>query len=140
MQIRTQSETSSIGMPVNYSVDLLHRDEKERLHIARELVAIKQQYGISNCNLIDVGCGLGQNLQIFDDDNKTLGIEGLTSAVLEARARGLTVLQGDLELPLEVESQSADWVLCLDVLEHLVNSFGLLTEIHRILRGAGKAI
>jgi SAM-dependent methyltransferase len=127
-------------MAINYSVDRLRQDEKDRLHIATELRIIKQQYEIRNCTVIDVGCGVGQNLQIFKHDNRTLGIEGLTSAALQAESRGLTVLRGDLELPLEVESRSADWVLCLDVLEHLVNPFGLLAEIRRILRNAGKAI
>jgi SAM-dependent methyltransferase len=127
-------------MAINYSTELLYRDERDRGHILTELLQIKESYRIENCRVIELGCGLGQNMQLFQADNETHGVEGLTAAVLEARSRGLNVSQGNLELPLTVATDSANWVLCLDVLEHLVNSFGLLVEIRRILCSEGKAI
>jgi SAM-dependent methyltransferase len=127
-------------MDVNYSVELLRRDEEDRNHITRELLLIKKEYQITDCTVVEMGCGLGNNLQIFQADNTVLGVDGLAPAVGEAQSRGLSVVLANLECPLEMQSETADWMLCLDVLEHLVNSFGLLIEMRRILRDGGKAI
>src|SRR2546421_10202339 len=88
---------------VNYSVALLRRDEQERTHITRELKLVKHEYGIRDFTVLEVGCGLAQNLEIFRADNHVFGIDGLRSAVADARSRGLHVIQGDLETPLELE-------------------------------------
>jgi len=133
---------SSDGIPmgVNYSVELLRRDEEDRGHVTAELLRIKQEYRIVDCMVVELGCGLGKNLQLFQADNKILGVDGLAPAVREAQSRGLTVVLGDLESKLEMQSGTADWLLCLDVLEHLVNPLALLTEMRRIMRDGGKAI
>ena len=125
---------------INYSVVLLHRDEAERTHITSELKLIREQYGISGCTVLELGCGLGQNLEIFQRTNNVLGIEGLASAVKEARTRGLDVVEGDLQSRLDVSSQTVDCVLCLDVLEHLERPLNLMLEIRRVLRVGGKVI
>lgn len=126
--------------PINYSVDLLRRDEAERSHITDELSRIKEEYGINGCTLLEVGCGLGQNLEIFRSSNDVLGIEGLPSAVSEACSRGLAVIEGDLQSPLAIASGSIDWLLCLDVLEHLERPLSLMLEMRRVLRVRGRAI
>ncbi len=125
---------------VNYSVDLLRRDEQERSHITNELTLIKREYGIKNCTVLEVGCGLGQNLEVFRSDNNVLGIEGLASAVGEACSRGLNVVQGDLESQLDMGTDSVDWLLCLDVLEHLERPLNLMLEVRRVLHTGGRAI
>jgi len=125
---------------INYSVDLLRRDDDERSHIRRELELIKAKYQIKNCKVLDLGCGLGQNLELFRYDNTVVGIEGLASAVAVARSRGLTVFEQNLESNLDVGTGTADWVLCLDVLEHLVTPMHLMLEIRRILRDDGKMV
>jgi SAM-dependent methyltransferase len=137
---RPTPSTQETKGEINYSVDLLRRDEQERSHITKELSRVKEQYGIQGRAVLEVGCGLAQNLEIFRTDNTVLGVEGLATAVKEGQARGLDIVQGDLETPLNFETGSVDWVLCLDVLEHLVNPLGLMTEIHRILRPRGKVI
>jgi SAM-dependent methyltransferase len=127
-------------MDVNYTIDLLQRDDQERNHIIRELVLIKEEYKIKDCTVVDLGCGTGNNLESFKNDNNVLGFEGLASAVSVARSRALPVCEADLEQRLEMPDSSADWVLCLDVLEHLVNPIKLMHEINRVLRVNGKAV
>jgi SAM-dependent methyltransferase len=125
---------------INYSVDLLRRDEAERSHITDELSLIKEEYGINSCTLLEVGCGLAQNLEIFRASNSVIGIEGLPSAVNEACSRGLAVIEGDLQSPLAIASDSIDWLLCLDVLEHLEQPLCLMLEMRRVLRVRGRAV
>jgi SAM-dependent methyltransferase len=127
-------------MEVNYSVLRLRADEKERGHITGELLRIKKEYQIKECIVVELGCGLGGNLELFREDNEVLGVDGLADAASVCQARGLTVIKGDLESALDLPTQGADWVLCLDVLEHLANAFGLMIEIRRILREGGKAV
>ena len=61
-------------------------------------------------------------------------------AVQEARARGLETLHANLELPLSLENRSVDWILCIDVLEHLLNPTVCLESAYRILRDDGQLI
>jgi methionine biosynthesis protein MetW len=136
----TDSRASVQHGEINYSVERLHTDDAERAHIRRELSAIKGQYGIKNCTVLEVGCGLGSNLEVFQPDNKVVGIEGLEEAVAAALSRGLEAHQGDLESELCVSGDSVDWVLCLDVLEHLENPIKLMVEIHRVLHVGGRVI
>jgi SAM-dependent methyltransferase len=135
-----QGEKAGTPQQVNYSLDLLLRDEHDRSHIRSQLALIKAEYAIRGRSVLELGCGLGANLELFKQDNAVSGIEGLASAVVEARSRNLPVVQGNLESQLEIESGTIDWVLCLDVLEHLEHPFGLMVEIRRILRDNGRAI
>jgi SAM-dependent methyltransferase len=125
---------------VNYSLDLLLRDVQDRGHIRSQLALIKAEYAIRDCSVLELGCGLGANLELFKEDNTVCGIDGLASAVVEARSRSLPVVEGNLESKLDIESGAIDWVLCLDVLEHLERPFDLMVEIRRILRDNGRAI
>jgi methionine biosynthesis protein MetW len=126
---------------INYTIELLERDKNDRTHIINELIFIKDKFHIQKCNILELGCGLGQNLSIFQEDNLVKGIEGLADVVSIANSLGLDVTQADLERPLiNIANASLDWVLCIDVLEHLVNPLNLMIEIYRILKQDGKAI
>lgn len=141
MQMANEDPNLTIARAeINYSVERLHADDAEREHIRRELSAIKEQYGIRNRTVLEVGCGLGSNLQIFQNENKVVGIEGLEDAVAVAQSRGLEVYQGDLESEIHFNLSSIDWVLCLDVLEHLETPLNLMLQIHGILRPTGKVV
>ncbi|XZF64818.1 MAG: class I SAM-dependent methyltransferase [Gloeotrichia echinulata DVL01] len=131
----------NIDNNVNYTLELLQRDKLARTHIINELLMLKEKFKIQQSNILELGCGLGQNLCIFQEDNCVKGIEGLPDVVSMATSLGLDVVQGDLEYPLiNIADASQDWVLCLDVLEHLVKPFDLLLEIKRILKPNGKAV
>jgi len=80
------------------------------------------------------------NLAVFQDQNTVSGIEGLPTAVDQARLRGLDVRQGDLQTSLTLQDCSFDWVLCLDVLEHLENPMHLMKEMWRVLRWNGRVV
>jgi SAM-dependent methyltransferase len=147
MGLRSPTSVKSAGSPVtaseteiNYSVARLQRDQHERGHIRRELTLIKEKYSINDYTVLEVGCGLGHNLEIFKRDNRVLGVEGLPDAVAQARVGGLDVRQGDLEAGIDLGTGTADWVLCLDVLEHLVNPMNLMVEIRRVLREKGRVV
>ncbi len=125
---------------VNYSLERLEFDEGDRAHITEQLLQIKDKYAISGKNVIEFGCGFGHNLELFREDNKVSGLEGLQEAVDKAKENGLDVAYCDLNGPTGVASESADLILCIDVLEHLVEPKTALGEIHRILKPNGFAV
>lgn len=135
---RTLNARADMG--INYSVDLLRRDEGQRTHIRTELELIRKEYEIRDCTVLELGCGLGHNLDVFKADNRVIGIEGLPSAVAQARERGANVFEGNLDHKLDIDPNSADWVLCMDVLEHLSNPMNLLLQAREILRSNGRMI
>lgn len=125
---------------INYSIDLLRRDKEGRKHIIEELLFLKKKYNITNCSILELGSGLGQNLEVFRKDNSVKGVEGLLAAVKEARYMGLDVIHADLDRKIDIPNNSQDWALCLDVLEHLINPLGAMMELRRILKDGGRAI
>jgi len=117
----------------NYSVDLLQREYDDRAPVRAALRAVMDHYHVEGQQVVELGSGLGYNLEIFSGINSVTGVEGLPMAAQAASARGVTTLAADLAGPIPLQSQSYHLVLCLDVLEHLVHPEWCLTEAHRIL-------
>lgn len=68
------------------------------------------------------------------------GIEWNAHSQMEAVARGLNVVQGDLNKGLPQENESCTCVYALSVLEHLLNPCRFMRECHRVLRPGGRLV
>jgi 2-polyprenyl-3-methyl-5-hydroxy-6-metoxy-1,4-benzoquinol methylase len=95
--------------------------------------------------VLDVGCGHGMHalkaaartrwVAGVDRDRESLGMARRAG---RARAVGnAAFLAADLEQGLPVRSASFDTVICLDLLEHVVERDRLLGEIRRVLKPRG---
>jgi 2-polyprenyl-3-methyl-5-hydroxy-6-metoxy-1,4-benzoquinol methylase len=130
-----------LNISINYNISLLKRDKNKRSHIIQLLEEFKSEYKISNSSILELGCGLGQNLEVFRADNRIMGVEGIYEVVEEAQKLGLNVVQQNLEAEqISLPNGSQDLILCLDVLEHLMDPSHLLLEIKRLLAPNGLAI
>lgn len=127
-------------IPINYKTSWLVTESEGRSHITSVLHDIRQRYMIHQCDVLELGSGIGTNLSIFASNNRVLGIEGMEEAVLESNSRGIEAIQANLEEPLALSSSSADWILCIDVLEHLMNPLACLNSASRLLRQDGHLI
>ena len=92
--------------------------------------------------LVDIGCGegitLGKMRRLFPD-RKVLGIDILSENIDICRRQGCKVEQGDVyNLPLP--SKSVDFVLLMEVIEHLEHSETAIQEIHRVLVPDGRLV
>jgi SAM-dependent methyltransferase len=125
---------------VNYSFERLQVDFDERDHIRNAIAQLKKTHAISGCRVLELGSGAGANLAILQPENEVLGVEGLADAAAHATRLGVNTLVANLDNALPLESAQYDWVLCLDVLEHLLSPDTALREAHRLLKPGGKLL
>lgn len=94
--------------------------------------------------VLEVGCGAGATLKWLSDSGRarhTTGIELCAEAAAVARGRVDRLLEGPVEQHLDaLPADSFDLVLCLDVLEHLVDPWQVLQRLTTLLRFGGSVI
>ncbi len=96
-----------------------------------------------NGRVLEIGCGTGATLNFLKENGKISWAGGVEISPLAAEKAKETLDQvwhGNVEnLPLETEiqSESLDAILCMDVLEHLVDPWGMVARLHRLLKPGG---
>jgi SAM-dependent methyltransferase len=94
--------------------------------------------------ILEIGCGNGATLKHLKDYGKckeATGIELTEYAALEAKQVIDKILIGDAEEIIKtIESNTYDLVLCLDILEHLVDPWLMIEQISRVLKKGGVII
>lgn len=90
---------------------------------------------------LDVGCGTGGFLEWARAHlaGHWTGLDSSLDACLRCQERGLAVEQGDA-MQLPYEDNSLDGITCLDVLEHLEEPVGALSELRRVLKHGGRIL
>lgn len=91
-------------------------------------------------SVLDVGCGagnVGPGLRAAGAGRLT-GVELVPSAAAAARERFDEVLEGTIEDALPRLSGPFDTILCLDVLEHLVDPGAVLRELRDLAAPGGR--
>ena len=93
--------------------------------------------------VLEVGCGAGATLQWLQQSGRatrTVGIELFPDAAERARERIDELLQGNAEallasqLPARFTPASFDLVLCLDVLEHMVDPWAFVSRVQALMK------
>lgn len=94
--------------------------------------------------VLDCGSGAGyERMASFGGRGPALeylGLEWSHAEVETGRARGLDLIESDLNRSLPVESDSCDCVIAYSVLEHLLKPCAFLRECQRILRVGGTLV
>jgi len=85
--------------------------------------------------LLDVGCGTGWLAEHFSDYT---GIDGSPDAVDAAKAKGRSILLGDVNEPLPFEDATFDGVVLKDLLEHVGDPVAVVRETRRVLKPGGR--
>ena len=112
-----------------------------RAHMHALLATLQQRHAIRGQAVLELGSGLGSNLRLFSAGNRVQGVEALAAAAHQASSQGIPTLQADISAgPLPWPDASWDWVLLLDVLEHLVDPALALVEVRRLLRPGGRVL
>jgi SAM-dependent methyltransferase len=94
--------------------------------------------------VLEVGCGTGNTLQWLRKHRKCEwlgGVERYPDAAAQAREKADVVYEGDIEhLDLPVPKASLDLILCLDVLEHLIDPWRVTSRLRELIRPGGALI
>lgn len=96
-------------------------------------------------NVLEVGCGAGGTIRWLKETGRVeraWGMELFESAAAVAREHCEDVVVGDAETLIRnsFASQQFDLMLCLDVLEHMVDPWRFLTTAQGLLAPGGKLI
>lgn len=141
----------------------MNPEEYERMHeletsywwfvgrrgIVRTLLRdIAPRFPCDTPRLVDLGCGTGANLpmlrQSVGENGSVVGLDFSPLALQHAKTElgsvsNLSLAQGDaMQLPLQ--SECADCVTMMDVLEHLRDDRRALCEVARILKPGGALV
>lgn len=91
--------------------------------------------------VFEVGCGAGDTLSALKSSgrcNWSGGIEYFQDAARLAKEKVDFVFEGNIEnTDLPLEQNSLDVILCLDVLEHLIDPWSVVHYLHTMLRPGG---
>lgn len=102
-----------------------------------QLEAIVRGYVTRDSNVLDLGCGRGGVAEvIWRDVRLALGVDPDGASLAEHRSLGMPVVRGVAE-NLPFANDSFDLVVCVWVLEHLVDPLGAFIEVRRVLRHGG---
>lgn len=109
----------------------------------RALAEIEKFYTNKNIEILDVGCGFGETMQLFFDQGyKVSGLDPSSEAVQKSRTLlpscEIKLVFEDIEW--EYEDNSFDVVIILDVLEHVSSEQFVAEQIERVLKPGGLLI
>lgn len=98
-----------------------------------------------SARVLEVGCGAGQTVRWLKETGRVeraWGLELFESAAVLARDHFEEVIVGDAEMLIDTsfDGMQFDLILCLDVLEHMVDPWRFLTRMQRVLVPGGKLI
>jgi len=92
-------------------------------------------------SLLDLGCGAGVNLSALRDDFDCVGMEPNRTLSIRARANAkVPIYQGSLPYGIPDLGQAFDYILLLDVLEHIEDDLAALKAAASLLTKNGKII
>ena len=102
-----------------------------------ELESVVRGYVTHDSRVLDLGCGRGGVAEvIWPDVRLAAGIDPDLASLRQHRAAGMPVVRGLAER-LPFEADAFDLVVCVWVLEHLVDPLGAFIEIRRVLAPGG---
>lgn len=91
--------------------------------------------------VMDLGCGSGETSGYLKSINRfgwVCGIEGSFEAAEVARKKIDKVVVGDIErIDFQIENESLDLILALDILEHLVDPWTIILKLRQLLKPGG---
>ncbi|RQW88302.1 MAG: class I SAM-dependent methyltransferase [Geobacter sp.] len=94
--------------------------------------------------VLEIGCGTGKTLEWLKEHKNcrwACGVEISSFAAAEARKVVDEIFLGNIEsMDLPIEKNSLDLILCLDVLEHTIDPWGVVVNLRDLLKWDGSII
>jgi SAM-dependent methyltransferase len=91
--------------------------------------------------VLDVGCGSGVHASLIKHEGfNVIGVDFSIVAINQARKRGVESLVVDVDDGLPFQDSTFEYVWATDVLEHVFDPVGLITEFTRVLNPHGRLL
>jgi len=103
--------------------------------------SILRRASVQKGSLLDVGCATGDFLQAFHaiSDWDVMGLEIVPEAAAAARAKGLSIIEKNLE-HANLEAATFDVITLWDVLEHMPDPAQILKICYEVLKPGGMLV
>ncbi len=88
-------------------------------------------------NILDVGCGTGEFLELLGPN--AIGLDISQTNIDYAKSKGLNAIQGNAE-SMPFENDLFNLIYCAETLEHVLRPDNVMDEIYRILKPGGTVI
>ena len=115
--------------------------EKDAAYFQRTRSEILPFLPLHTERVLEIGCAAGNTLDFLKKTGRcewTCGVEVDGEAAEAARNKLDLLLEGNIEhMELPIAPGSVDVVLCLDVLEHLIDPWGTVRKLRGLLRQGG---
>ena len=127
--------------PIMFRVEQSHWWYTGRRKILTDFVAdICRRVTDRRPRILDVGCGTGANLLMLSQFGDAEGVDISENALAFCRERGLANVKLGAAEKLPYDDGTFDLVTALDVVEHLDDDLGGLSEMRRVLRPGGRVL
>ena len=117
-----------------------HLDPSENVIFQRHMIAYKQAAKLINGTVLEIGCGEGYGIsELAKYAKKYIGVDKFDTSISEKLMTENDIVFHKMEIPplLNIESNSIDFVVTFQVIEHIQNDKFFLKEIHRVLKPGG---
>ncbi len=93
--------------------------------------------GKKGCKILDLGCGTGSNIKTLEAYGLVFGADSSRLALKLAKDKNIKRLEVANAEELPFGNVVFDIVVCLDVLEHILNDKKVVDEVFRVLKPGG---
>lgn len=115
--------------------------QEKRIQIAIRLLKEELTQSKTKKNLLSIGCSTGIiEVQFKKMGLVVYGVDAAPLALKEASKRGVITTCADISKKLPFKDSFFDFVFAGEIIEHIMNTRFLLTEIHRVLKRNGVVI
>ena len=105
--------------------------------VVMEALLRKVLAGQTGSKILDVGCGTGANLALFQKFGTVFGVDVSPDAVRYCRQRGFLNVQEGRAEALSFPDKTFDMVAAVELLEHMQDDEKVLGEFSRVLKKGG---
>ena len=114
------------------------REFSERPQYFSERLYFERFHGASAGPILEVGCSVGHHTQYGGD--RKIGVDFDMDALLQARSKGFTVANMDVQKPFPFKDGSFASIDCQHVIEHIESPLFFMKECFRVLKPGGHAV